>query len=261
MDRTCHLPTGIATVGMDLLEITLGIEEEFQVELSDDDLESVARDRDIMVGDLYELVLQKLQLRDFARHDLRLNYALWVEIQAALHSATDVPLKQIELKTPLKSLFPRKDRRTRWEALREASPYRIRKLDYPPVVGITGFLLAVGMVLFEQFRIWQIPGARWLWPLLGFLGIWMFIETYAKLLSILSPFRNSLPYGLKTVKELCRNVLAANYEDICQHVEIPLDDRCLDVWERLKAILVENLGIDAETITFRSRLIRDLGAA
>lgn len=238
----------------------MSIEEEFEVELSRDDLESILRDRDIVVGDLYELVLQKLQLRDFARHDLRLNYALWTDLRDVLHTVTTVPLEQIELKTRLESLFPRKDRRVSWEALREASPYRIRELDYPPAVRATGFWLAVAMVLVEQFQIWQIPGAQWLWPLLGFLGIWMLVETYAKLLSILAPFRTTFPSRISTVKGLCRAVLAANYEDICHDVEIPFDDRCLDVWERLKAILVETLGIDADEVTFRSKLIRDFGA-
>lgn len=246
---------------MDVLEITLGIEEEFEIELSDDDIESIVRDRDIIVGDLYELILQKLQLRDFARHDLRLNYALWTELRDVLHTVTAIPLEQIELKTRLESLFPRKERRASWGALREASPYRIRELDYPPAVRATGFWLAVAMVLVEQFQIWQIPAAQWLWPLLGFLGVWMLVETYAKLLSILARFRTAFPSGISSVKDLCRAVLAANYEDICYDVEISLDDRCLDTWERLKAILAENLGIDSDTVTFRSRLVKDLGAA
>jgi acyl carrier protein len=245
-------------VGLDLLDITFRIEKEFGVGLSRDDLDAVARDRDILVGDLYELVLKKLQLRDFARYDIRLNYALWTELQGVIHSVTEVPLDQIELKTPLEKLFPRKVRRATWEALREACPYQIRTLGYSRAVRRAGFLLAVVMALFEQFHIWRIPGVRWLWPLLGLLGIWMLVETYTKVLSIFAPLRNCFPPGMTTVKDLCRAVLATNYADFCRHVEIPLDDRCLVVWERLTAILVDALGVDADEVTFRSRLVKDL---
>jgi len=245
-------------VGLDLLDITFRIEKELGVELSREDLDALVRDRDILVGDLYELVLRKLHLRDFARHDFRLNYALWTELQGVLHSVTEVPLDQIELKTPLEKLFPRRSRRATWEALRQASPYRVRTLDYPRAVRVAGFLLAVVMALFEQAHIWQLPGVKWLWPLLGLLGVWMLAETYAKVLSVLAPLRNRFPSGMTTVKDLCRAVLATNYADFCRHVEIPRDDRCLIVWERLTAILVDALGVDADEVTFRSRLVKDL---
>jgi acyl carrier protein len=245
-------------VGLDLLDITFRIEKEFDVDVSRDDLDAVVHDRDIIVGDLYELILKKLHLRDLARYDIRLNYALWTELRDLIHSVTEVPLDQIELKTPLETLFPRKNRRASWAALREASPYRIRTLGYPKAVRVAGFLLAVVMALFDQFQIWQVAGVKWLWPLLGLLGVWMLVETYAKVLSILAPLRNCFPSGMTTVKDLCRTVLATNYADFCRHVEIPLDDRSVVVWEQLTAILVEALGVDADEVTFRSRLVKDL---
>ncbi len=245
-------------MGLDLLDITFRIEKEFEIDLSPDDLNSVVRDQDILVGDLYELVLQKLHLRDCLRHDIRLNYALWREIRDMIHSVTEVPLDQIELKTPLEQPFPRKNRRATWEALRRVSPYRVRGLDYPQAVRTVGFLLALVMVLFEWVPVWRLPGANWLWPLLGILGVWMIVETYAKVLSILAPLRSCFPSGMVTVKDLCRVVLAANYTEFCSHVEIPLDERCLVVWERIRAILEETLGVDADEVTFRSRLVKDL---
>lgn len=217
-------------MGIDVLDIMFRAEKKFGVKLSHDDLEAIACDRDIVVGDLYDLILQKMHLRDFARYDVRLNYALWTQIRDDLHSVVDVPADQIELKTPLASLFPRDTRCEAWEALRETSPYRITSLGYPRAVRVAGFLLAVVMAAFEQFHIWQIPGAKWLWPLLGVLAIWMLAETYAKVLSFLAPFRKSFPAGMKTVKDLCRTVLATNYADFCSCAAIPLDDRSIAVW-------------------------------
>jgi len=61
------------------------------------------------------------------------------------------------------------------------------------------------------FQIWQVPGAQWLWPALGLLGVWTLVETYVKMLAILRPWRIRFPSGIATVKDLCRAVLAANW--------------------------------------------------
>ena len=248
-------------MGLDLVEITLRIEDGFGVELSQDDVAGIVRDRDIVVGDLYKLILQKVHSRDVARYDVRLNYALWRELQGVIHTAAKVPLDQVELKTPLEALFPRETRRARWEALRKAAPYRVRKLEYPEAVCWAGFVLAVAVVLIEQFQIWQVPGLAWLWPVLGLLGVWMLIEWYTKVLLVFAPLRTRFPSGMTTVKDLCRAVVATNHEEICPAGEIPLDDRCLVVWRQLTEILVEALGVDADAVTFDSRLVRDLAMA
>jgi hypothetical protein len=117
------------------------------------------------------------------------------------------------------------------------------------------------MVLVEQFQIWRVPGAKWFWPAIGLLGLWMVGETYAKVLWVLSPLRFDFPSGITTVKDLCRLVLATNYEDICRGAEMTLDKRSIAVWQQLTGILSDELGVEADAVTFRSRLVQDLGAA
>jgi acyl carrier protein len=248
-------------MGLDLLDITFRVEKVFRIKVSREELFDLERNQDIVVGDLYELILKKLHLRDSVRHSVRSNECLWSQMQSALHSATGSPLEQIELGLPLKKLFPRETRRTRWEALRNHCLYRIRELDYPQFVRVAGFLLAALVVLIEQFQIWQLPGARWLWPLLGLIAIWMVGETYLKVLSVCAPLRTRFPSGMATVKDLCRSVLAANYADISSAAEVLSDDRSAAVWEQLVEILAEALGVDSAEVTFRSRLFGDLGAA
>ncbi len=249
-------------MGLDLVDIAFRVEKEFGVSLSPEEFVELSRDQDIVVGDLYDHVLKKLHLRDVGRHHFGLNYTLWTELQDVLHRIAAVPKEQVELKTPLAALFPREIRRARWQALRETSRYRLSELDYPQVVRVVGLLMAVLMVLFDQLQIWQIPGAAWLWPLLGILGLWMLIETYAKVLWMLAPLRVCFPSGMTTVKDLCRAVMATNYADICrgaETVEFPVDERCLEVWQELVEILVAALGVEPEQVTFRARLIADLG--
>jgi acyl carrier protein len=246
-------------MGLDIVEITLEIEEAFNISFSQDDLQELVRDQDIVVGDLYEAILKKLHLRDVGRHSVRLNFALWMELRRSLQVVTGLPPEDVLLKTPLADLFPKKGRRAKWSRLREACSYRVLELDYPRVVRVVGFSLAGAMVFMELFQVWQFPGLRWLWPALGLFGIWMLVETYTKLLAFLGPLRTAFPSGMTTVKDLCRAVLAANYSEICEDACLPIDDRSVAVWQQLTQILADQLGVEVDRVTFRSRLIRDLG--
>ena len=246
-------------MGIDVLDVTFRIEKTFEIELSRDEFESLVRNDDVAVGSLYELILKKLHVRDAARHDLSLHYDLWEEVQGTLCRTLDIPAERVQLGTPLEVLFPAERRRETWNALREACPYRVSELEYPRAVRVGGFLLAAGMVLVEQLRLWRIAGVKWLWPLLGLIGIWMVSETYLKILSICAPLRRSFPSGMTTVKDLCRAVVATNYLEICERLDFSLDERCVVVWQQLTGILSDALGVDQEEVTFRSRLIRDLG--
>jgi hypothetical protein len=248
-------------MGLDLVEITMSIEEELGVELVDDDFERLVRDRDIRVGDLYDLVLEKLELSDTVRNDFGINHGLWSDMHDVLHSVSALPRDQIELKTPLAVLFPTAERRRKWNELQAACRYRIASLDYPPTVRAIGFAIALAMVAVEQFQLWQIPALRVFWILLGVFGLWMVVETHAKMLDILRPFRNQLPSQLTTVKELCRAVLATNYEAVCERVDHSPHDRCVGVWRQLTDILVNTLGVDPVEVMFRARLVRDLRMA
>lgn len=245
-------------MGLDVLDVTFRIEKAFQIELRQEDLQGLVRDGDITVGDLYQLILTKMHLRDVGRYDIRLNEQLWLGMKFVLHSASGTPWSEIQLGLPLETLFPLPTRRAKWTALRTACPYRIPELDYPRIVRVSGLLVAGTMVLFEQFQIWQNPGLKFLWPAVGILGIWVFGETYLKILSICAPLRNRFPARMKTVKDLCRSVLARNYAEICNTALHALDQRHLSVWEKLVEQLVVALGVDADEVTFQSRLYRDL---
>ena len=246
-------------MGIDLLDITFRIEKELGVRFVLEEWEKITRKRDVTVGDLYGLILKKLGLCDLTRNDIELNYHLWLEIQTTLRVVTGLPAKEIELGTPLEGLFPKPSRREIWNRLREVCSYHIRELDYPKAVRWIGFWLAAGVAFIEQFQIWQMGVPKWVWPLLGFVGIWMVSETYLKILKICAPYRTDFPSRMRTVKDLCRMILATNYREICERVEIAFDERSLAVWEKLVEILVAALGVEKDEVAFHSRLIRDLG--
>lgn len=246
-------------MGIDLLDIRFRIEKAFGVVVSPEDWQRMVRNRDILVGDLYNFLLKELALVDHARTDIGLNYHVWEVVHQKLHQVTKIPTEEIELGTPLESLFPKPARRETWNVLRELCPYHVRELDYPKVVRRVGFLLAAGVVVIEQFQIWRLPLARWLWPFLGIVGLWMISETYLKILKICARFRTAFPAKMATVKDFCRTILATNYREICQEFQIAFDERSMAVWEQLVQILVEALGVETDEVAFHSRLIHDLG--
>ncbi len=252
-------------MGLDAVDIVFQIERSFGITVQRELLIDLAKDGEITVGDLYNLILSELGLQDLARNSFGVNMYVWTESRRALQSVTHVPLEEIELQTPLATLFPKRVRQFSWETLRRSFRYQIQDLDYPVYLRWIGLSLAAGMVAVDQLQLWQLPKAAWLWPILGLFGLWMVSETYLKVLSILSPLRNRLPSGMRTVKDFCRSVLAANYEQICQDYDRerqlrPISEpRCHEVWNQLTGILVEVLGVDRAEITFRARLTRDLG--
>ena len=256
-------------MGMDLLDVAFRVEKTFGISLAASDFEQLAREHDVVVGDLYELILRKIRAHDTVRTDVRLNFAVWEELRQKIGCAAGVAVDDVQLKTPLETLFPRETRRRAWEALRAAGPYRIATLDYPWAVRPIGLLLAAAMALVEQFRVWQIPGAVWLWPILGLFGVWMFAETYGKMMWLLAAWRLRFPLGMKTVKDLVRDVLRNNSEAIVVAQQgtgaggdyIPVDDRCIAVWQQLRQILSDALGVNIEKVTLESRLVADLGAS
>jgi acyl carrier protein len=255
-------------MGLDLLDIEFRLEKAFGIKMDAEDFESLVRDRDVVVGDLYGLILRKIHIRDTVRTNIHLNFAVWEELQEHLSKASGIAKGEILLKTMLEDIFPRDTRRVAWEGMRSASPYRIASLDYPWAVRPIGLSLAAAVVLIEQFQIWRIPGALFLWPILGIVGVWMFAESYTKVMFFFAAWRTQFPKGMKSVKDLVRSILANNSEKIVGdkqggivgEVEIPIDDQSVAVWRQLQEILSDALGVKAEKVTLESRMIADLGA-
>jgi hypothetical protein len=250
-------------MGLDVFDLVHRIEKRFGIRISNSDFEALAQNGDVIVGDIYDLLLAKMQLRDVGRYDFALNLQFWREMQQVLYAATYVPKDEIELGTPLAHIFPREMRRERWNSLREECPYRVADLDYPGFVRALGFTLAFGVFATEQFHLWQLPIARVLLVGLGVFGLWMVGETYLKILSVCAPLRSRFPNGMQTVKDLCRSVLAVNYTKICAGAKtaVVVDERALSVWDQLVEVVSDVLGVEREQVTFRSRLVHDLGMA
>src|SRR5689334_17505094 len=85
-------------MGVDALDLVFRIEKAFEIKLSKQEFLSLVKDQDVVVGDLYDLVLAKLQLCDVGRNDFGLNFRLWAEMQAVLERVSGVKLDEIVFK-------------------------------------------------------------------------------------------------------------------------------------------------------------------
>ena len=80
---------------------------------------------------------------------------------------------------------------------------------------------------------------------------------------ILAAWRLGFPPGMKTVKDLVRDVRGTilkrsswpNREKGAGGDYIPVDDRCIAVWQQLRQILSDALGVNIEKVTLESRLV------
>jgi acyl carrier protein len=90
-------------MGLDLLDLTYRIEKAFHINVGRDEFSQLVRDHDIAVGDIYEFILGKMNLRDVARYSFRLNEFVWLEMRSAIHLATETPPEQIHLSLPLRT--------------------------------------------------------------------------------------------------------------------------------------------------------------
>ena len=251
-------------MGLDLLDIAYRIENEFELKIDPSDLEQIARNGDITVGALFELILAKLHYRERVQKSVQVNFEFWREMRATIRAATGIPVDSIELGVPLATLFPKPSRAALWSELQSECPYIVPPLEYPTLVKYLGFALALTMLAIEFFQWWRFAAIAWLGPVLWIVALLILGETYFRIVTILRPWRNAFPAGLKTVKDLCRSVLKWNFQAVCQgdriaSAKMPLDDRCLIAWEKLTKILVDALGVAPSDITFRARLAGDLG--
>lgn len=249
-------------MGIDALDMHFRIEKTFQISISMEELRSLFREGDIRVGDLYEHLLNRLMLQDRTRYNLHLNYELWRDVQRMLQCATGRSMDEIMLETRLERLFPQSTCRAAWAMLQASTPHRLPQLKFTNsmqrAMGLTALGLTFCLLAASVWGLAQL-GVGMLWPLAGLVMVWMILTIADLLQKVFAPFRTALPDELKTVKDLCRIILADNYQQICSQAGVAVDRRCLDVWHKLQRILQDTLGVDSSQITFQSRLVHDLG--
>ena len=220
-------------MGLDGVELIMAIEEEFKFAITDD--EAFRLDT---VGKLVDLVLSRLRQ---SRADPCPSQQSFYVVRRTFMTVLDLPRGMIRPETPLADLLPLAGRRKKWSALLEAmvnTGHRWPRLVRPRWLNRLVLLVAPGLV-FGLSLIWLPAG-------------WAFMAALVALVMadrLTAPWQREFPVSCTQVRDLVPFVK-------------PLDARVWtreEVFHKVRAITVEQLGVKEELVTMDARFIEDLG--
>ncbi|MDA1231469.1 MAG: hypothetical protein O2856_11895 [Planctomycetota bacterium] len=256
-------------MGIDLLDVSFRLEKTTGVMLTADDWSGLASDKDIVVGDVYTLLICRLGLAHEIRTDIELNESIWHQVQAAVSRISSKSPVEITMETTLDNLFSKETRRTRWSTLRKELGLGIPHLENSATdqrwISASSLLcILIPLAIFATCVSVAYGRGVTAFVFAGGISLICFLALNAVRLAlsrtIWEPRRVCFPRQVVNVKELCRRVRDINaHRLIGRPLSKDLDDG-RKIWIDLKAALVDALGVDDEEITMQARLIKDLGA-
>jgi len=222
-------------MGLDVVELILALEEEFGIEIADDDAFKIETVRD-MTDYLYFKVRDRKGDRwniETAEREFLIALAKVAKMEAD---------QKIEFNKRLSDVFPLNVRKKRWRELRiklNAGEYSWPKLKISPVVKFAIFAISIFVFALVFYLSSFILAAFFTIPCLIFLIV------------LALPFRRSFPHGIVTAKDLFKE-----YYSPYRQGKVSYDV----VMKRVKEITMEQLGVSASDVTDDARFIEDLGA-
>ncbi len=237
-------------MGLELVEIVMDVEQTFGVHLPR--AETPAMDT---VGQLHDLLVKTLAERPEAA---RLESHVFERVRNALESAGRASPGQIDPSTPLCDILPLTTRRRAWKRLQGSLPWVVPPLRRPRLVGalvtVAAIALAWACTFGPRNPNWLTANPAvamvclfYIGPLAAFfvvVGVW-----FTTPLAVV--WRPDIP----TVGDLASTVVAMNYGN-------PAEQRTWsaeEIWNTLRQIIVDVLGVDPAQVTPDARFVDDLG--
>lgn len=263
-------------MGIDLLDVSFRLEKQTGVRLSHDDWMSLFRhgNREVLVGDLYSLLLARKHYPTQIRTDIELNERVWNKVRESLAVAANLDLSDIQMSTRLDELLPIERRREIWSGFESRCEYvppqliwndvdQIRKsreerFEILAILLLPFLLITVGLGTKPE---WRDPGSAFLlWVISSIVvGVGMLFRSWNRSRRYWELRRTNFPADVLTVKELCRRMRDLNITRLMPVLTLRQADRDLDLWNKLKQTLVDALGVDEDEVRQEAGLIRDLG--
>lgn len=230
-------------MGLDGVELMLEIEDKFQISLGDDEVGSVGT-----VGELHALILTKL---DRTSPRACATSMAFYDARRALMTGVGIARNQIRPASRLDSLFapPSLMRRKQWRQVQESTMLNFPDLERLAVW--TYFSLAIGAILGSVVA--HRFDARWFIIALAMIPGAIAAAFACAFVPI---GRWHFPQGIATVGDLARVVLGVNIESFRRLSARWTED---DVWNALKAIIVEQSGMPPEKVRPEAAIVGDLG--
>ena len=211
------------------------VEETFGFSIPDEDAATL-----VTVGKLYDYVMAS---RFAGRPPGCLTSIAFYKLRRALMSVLGVPRNNIRLSSCLTAIIPTR-RRQRWSDLHKAMGLRLPELVRPRWV--TAVTIVVGCAL-------VIEAAAMLGIVLAF---WVMALVIYALYQATKPLAVAFPRECATVGGLTESILRKNYGAISDECQLANAE---GVWQTLRALIAEQLGVRLDDVTKESNFVKDLG--
>jgi len=223
------------------------VEDAFDVEIPDDRAGQM-----LTVGDLYDFIVESKRQAVNVRGTC-LSAATFFKIRRALISEIDILPRALRPRTSVQATLPTTGRRAIWARLQRRLGLKLPSLCRPKwLVAISTALAVIAALLVSVlvYREWGLNLAVW-------IGILSVVLTGLIASRITAPFATLPSPNFVTFRGLSNVVLAHNYATLSHKFD---SWNPADVWDALRIIIVEQLGVKPELVTRDASFVKDLGA-
>ena len=226
-------------MGLDFVELILETEEAFGISLPDE-----AMAESVTVGQFFDAILRALP---HPEKKFCLSAVAFYRLHRPILTVTGRKHGEVRPTTRLDTLFPRGQRKAAWKKIERLSGLRLPSLNVP--IWAILLVLACAVLAVAAHIFFQVCPSY----MAIVSGIVTFIFAYKVADAI---FGTDLPNNYQTVGELTKAVLASNFAKLSGEIA---DFDCNEVWESVRILVSDQLGVGIEKITKEARFVTDLG--
>jgi acyl carrier protein len=237
-------------MGLDLVELAIEVEKSFGITIVNEDASNI-----ITVGQLYDYVLAKLPAQETRRC---LSAGAFYEFRRALIAQFAVKPGEIRPSTLIGSIIPEPKRTSDWELLARRLDWRLPPLVRPAWMSTALLGILLGWVA-ATIAVWGRTTGFSLraFPLAVACILFGSISLSVVALQFTTPFATRFSQECLTVRGAVQAALALNYGKLS--TQGPGWNR-EEVWECLRTIIVEQLGVAPEQVVESAEFVKDFGA-
>jgi len=237
-------------MGLDLVELVIDVETAFGISIPNEDASKI-----ITVGQLYDYIIANLPAQETKRC---LSAAAFYQFRRALTDQFDVDRREVRPSTLIGSIVPERKRRSDWQLLGRRLDWRVPTLVRPAWMSVAFFGILLGWMAMT-IAVWGRTAGFSL-SAIPFVIAAIFFGTLLLLLAALrltSPFATRFARECLTVRGTVQAALALNYGKVSLQRS---GWNRQEVWECLRAIIVEQLGVAPEQVVESAEFVKDFGA-
>ena len=227
-------------MGLDVVELVMRVEEEFEIRIEDEEASLLNT-----AGQIHTLILSKTGLLNENRCQ---SSATFYQLRRALVDIAATPRRAMRPTTAVGELLPVAKRRQQWKSWSEAAKVELPALEKPKWMQIA-VPLFFAAIIGAGFYEWNTSSSAVFWPYAFALVALYKAHQWSEIRAV------NLPADCATMGGLTKAVMKLNYGINTEPREPQTSE---EIWERLKAIVVDETGVAPDEVTREARFIRDL---